>query len=142
MPFIDLRGFLVVIPVKAVAIVVDSAFHAKGDANWDGVIDTKDLELLKAAFGSHPGEPNWNPDCDLNGDGIVDGRDIAVAARFQGASAPSYVTPTQVEVMGGEVAVIGTYRTQTLKRRFITGTKVAFVFTPLGLLGRAVIVPI
>jgi len=142
MPVLDLRGFLYVLPVKATVMVVDSAFHAKGDVNRDGYIDAADLDLLKAAFGSVPGKPNWNPDCDLNGDGVVDITDIATCAHNQGQTAPAHETPSKVEVSSGKCAVIGIYRTQKLKREFTAGTRVAFVFTALGMLGRVVIVPI
>lgn len=59
-------------------------FHRLGDVNRDGVIDDKDLALLRAAYGSTPGMPNWNPDCDLNGDGKVDLKDLAIASKNYG----------------------------------------------------------
>jgi len=60
------------------------AFHKLGDVNRDGIIDDRDIALLKAAFGSRPGAPNWNPDCDLNGDGVVDVFDTTIASRNYG----------------------------------------------------------
>jgi len=33
---------------------------------------------MKKAFGSEPGEPNWNPEADLNQDGIIDIIDAAI----------------------------------------------------------------
>jgi len=59
-------------------------FHRMGDVNRDRVIDETDLNLIKAAYGSRPGDPNWNPDCDLNGDGKVDTKDTYVCSRNQG----------------------------------------------------------
>jgi len=56
-------------------------FRRMGDVNRDGIIDDRDLELLKMAYGSKPDAPNWNIDADLNGDGVVDGKDIATASR-------------------------------------------------------------
>jgi len=140
MPVLDLRAFLYVLPVKATIMVVDSAFHSKGDVNWDGYIDGKDLELIEAAYGSTPDKPNWNPDCDLNGDGRVDMRDIGIASSNQGLSAPAYETPARVEVAGGKVVVMGMYRTLKLKREFVAGTRVIFVYTALGMLGRVIII--
>lgn len=43
-----------------------------GDINDDGVVDIFDAILLSVAFGSTPGQPNWNSGADLNGDNIVD----------------------------------------------------------------------
>jgi len=40
--------------------------------NGDGIVDIRDLVLVRLAFGSEPGEPDWNPEADLNRDGIID----------------------------------------------------------------------
>jgi len=141
MPELDLRGLFYVLPVKAEVTVIDSAFHAMGDVNWDGYIDAYDLDLLKAAFGSTPGTPNWNPDCDLNGDGVVNVRDVTVCAVHQGSLAPKYVTPAKASVASGKCVLIGTFRGQRLAKEFVAGTRVAFIFTALGLWGRVVIIP-
>jgi len=130
-----------VLPVKAEVMVIDSAFHAKGDVNWDGYIDATDYDLLKVAFGSRPGDPNWNADADLNGDGKVDGYDLLALGRNLGSSAPVYVTPRKASVADGKCVLIGTFRGQRLRRELVAGTKVAFIFTPLGLWGRVVIIP-
>jgi hypothetical protein len=31
-----------------------------------------DALLAAKAFGSRPGDENWNPNCDLNGDNVID----------------------------------------------------------------------
>lgn len=59
-------------------------FHRLGDVNRDGVIDDTDLLCLKNAYGSKPSDPNWNPDCDLNGDGKVDIYDVVIASSHYG----------------------------------------------------------
>ncbi len=59
-------------------------FWACGDVNRDGVVDQIDEDLYEAAFGSTPGSGNWNPDCDLNLDGIVDYDDGAIIGFFMG----------------------------------------------------------
>ena len=41
-------------------------------------IDGYDLIVLSVAFGSDPSSLHWNPLADLNGDGIVDGRDLMI----------------------------------------------------------------
>jgi parallel beta-helix repeat protein len=50
------------------------------DANDDGIIDIVDIVLCAIAFGSKPGDLNWNPIVDLNKDGIVDIVDIVIIA--------------------------------------------------------------
>jgi len=50
----------------------------RGDLNGDGIVDISDAILAAKAFGSHPGDPNWNPAADLNGDGVVDIFDIII----------------------------------------------------------------
>jgi len=55
-----------------------------GDINRDGVIDDADKNLVGMAFGSKPGDPNWNPDCDLNGDGKVDVLDMTLFGAHYG----------------------------------------------------------
>jgi hypothetical protein len=46
-----------------------------GDVNGDGIVDLKDLQLWDAAYGSNPGDSNWNPQADINGDDVVDKED-------------------------------------------------------------------
>jgi len=43
-------------------------------------VDGYDLIGLGLAFGADAAMPNWNPLADLNGDGIVDGRDLTILA--------------------------------------------------------------
>jgi hypothetical protein len=42
-----------------------------GDLNGDNVIDLNDFSLFATAFGSDPTSPGWNPNADLNCDGVV-----------------------------------------------------------------------
>jgi PKD repeat protein len=51
------------------------------DLNNDGKIDMKDIIIAARAFGSKPGDPNWNPIADVNSDGVVDMKDIIPIAR-------------------------------------------------------------
>jgi len=141
MPELDLKSFLYVLPVKAEVTVIDSAFHAKGDINWDGYIDGTDLALLQAAWYSKPGDPNWNPDADLDGDGRVDINELDALALNMDSLAPKYTAPAKAEVASGRCVLIGTFRGQMLRKELMAGTRVAFVFTPLGLWGRVVILP-
>jgi len=52
----------------------------QGDINADGIIDIFDITIVALAFGSKPGDSNWNPVADINNDGIVDIFDIVVVA--------------------------------------------------------------
>ncbi|MCD6168633.1 MAG: PQQ-binding-like beta-propeller repeat protein [Caldisericia bacterium] len=60
----------------------------KGDVNGDKIVDGYDLVLLMQAFGSVPGEENWNPNCDFNGDLRVDGIDLVILAQNWGKVVP------------------------------------------------------
>lgn len=52
-----------------------------GDINGDGIIDLYDITLACAAYGSHEGDPNWNPDADLTSPwGFIDIYDIVTLA--------------------------------------------------------------
>lgn len=43
-----------------------------GDINRDGIVNVVDCAIMSAAYGSTPTHSNWNPDADLNDDGVVD----------------------------------------------------------------------
>ena len=49
-----------------------------GDLNGDGIVDIVDVVTCALAFGSKPGDPNWNPVADLNNDGIIDIVDLVI----------------------------------------------------------------
>jgi len=55
-----------------------------GDLNHDGKIDMRDIAAVAKAFGTHPGDPLWNPAADLNLDGKVDMKDVATVAKAFG----------------------------------------------------------
>jgi len=48
-----------------------------GDVDGDGDTDLSDLAALLSAYGSVPGDANWNPACDFDGDDDVDLTDLA-----------------------------------------------------------------
>jgi len=56
---------------------IDSSVKLKliGDVNGDGKVDINDLIAWDAAYGSRPGDLNWNAQADINGDGVVDQQD-------------------------------------------------------------------
>jgi hypothetical protein len=49
-----------------------------GDVNGDGVVDLKDVEIVKAAMGTTAGMPGYDPRADVIRDGVVDYADLAV----------------------------------------------------------------
>jgi hypothetical protein len=79
--FVDSQG-CARIPLGATSLTV-LKFPLLGDINGDNVVNFLDASLLGAAWGSHPGDPNWNPRADLNNDGTVNFLDaIILSANF------------------------------------------------------------
>ena len=52
--------------------------YPTGDINRDCVVDIFDYNLWVEAYDSSAGDPNYNPNADLNGDGTVDGVDYVI----------------------------------------------------------------
>ncbi len=52
-----------------------------GEVNGDGKIDCADITLVKASFGKRTGQPGFNPAADVNHDGVVDVRDLAIVSQ-------------------------------------------------------------
>jgi len=57
------------------------AISLLGDLNGDNKVDVKDVSIVALAFGSHPGQPRWNPVADVNKDGGIDTKDVALVAK-------------------------------------------------------------
>jgi lysophospholipase L1-like esterase len=55
--------------------------RAPGDADGDGVATCTDLAIVKASFGKRAGQPGFDRRADLNGDGVVDIRDLSAVAQ-------------------------------------------------------------
>jgi hypothetical protein len=66
--------------------VVSRSTLLLGDVNRDGAVSLVDLAVLAAAYGSRPGDANWNQDADLNNDGRVSLTDLAILAADYGKS--------------------------------------------------------
>ena len=47
------------------------------DFNADGTVDDVDAEMLRAAFGSGPGDPEYSDVFDADADGVIGGTDWA-----------------------------------------------------------------
>jgi hypothetical protein len=69
--------------IRNFAVITSSVADAKlvGDANRDGVVDCADLDLVKASFGSRAGSRAFNPDVDVDMNGVIDIRDLSMVAR-------------------------------------------------------------
>jgi hypothetical protein len=69
--------------VRNFAIITSSVIASKrqGDVNLDGEVDCRDLNLVKASFGSRAGSRAFNPDVDVDVNGWIDIRDYAFVAR-------------------------------------------------------------
>jgi hypothetical protein len=49
-----------------------------GDINGDGIVNIKDVIIVSAAFGSVPGDPNWDPTADINEDKVINVKDMVL----------------------------------------------------------------
>jgi hypothetical protein len=56
----------------------------EGDLNSDGTVDLDDIYIISAAFGSKPGDSNWNRIADLDRSNLVNVGDLRTAARHYG----------------------------------------------------------
>jgi hypothetical protein len=59
-----------------------------GDVNHDGKNDMMDLWLVAKAYGSAPRKPDWNPHCDIDGNGIINMLDLYIVATRFGEHCP------------------------------------------------------
>ena len=60
----------------------------RGDMNLDGRVNSQDLYLLSSSYGSKPGYSNWNPNADIDDNGIVDLPDLVILALHYGQHYP------------------------------------------------------
>jgi hypothetical protein len=64
------------------------AAECAGDIDGDGDTDHSDLGALLAAWCTHEGDPNWNPNADLDGDGHVGHGDLGILLADWGCGVP------------------------------------------------------
>jgi parallel beta-helix repeat protein len=64
------------------------SYLTPGDLNNDGKASLQDLVILAKAYGSKPGDSNWNPNADIDGNNIVDQSDLAILAIHYGQQNP------------------------------------------------------
>lgn len=68
-------------------ILEDGQVHVKliGDINGDRYVDARDAIILGASFGSHVGDPRYDPYADLNQDGYINAKDVVLLGMNFGA---------------------------------------------------------
>ena len=49
--------------------------------NGDGTVNCDDIAIVKASMGKRVGEPGFDPRADVNGDGVVNIRDLSAVAQ-------------------------------------------------------------
>jgi len=65
-------------------LIYPYGFVPSPDVNDDGTVNIKDLFLVARAFGTIPGESNWNPIADVTMDEIINIRDLFEVAKDYG----------------------------------------------------------
>ncbi len=58
------------------------------DITKDGTVNIFDLVKVGIAFGSSPGDPNWDPEADLKNDGVINIFDLVIVGTNFGRSVP------------------------------------------------------
>jgi hypothetical protein len=76
-------GFLSDTPVSIVLTEM-----IPGDVNWDRWVSLADLVLLAQAYGSKPGDSNWNANADIDGNSAVALPDLVALAQHYGQHYP------------------------------------------------------
>jgi hypothetical protein len=59
----------------------DFTIRLTGDLDGNGAVDCSDISIVRAAFGKRTGEPGFDARADVNGDGIVNVRDLAYVSQ-------------------------------------------------------------
>jgi hypothetical protein len=72
----DVRVFRASLVGDTIRLTVVSA-----DLDGNGVVGCSDLAIVKASVGKRVGQVGFNPNADINGDGVVDVRDVATMTR-------------------------------------------------------------
>jgi hypothetical protein len=69
-------------------VFIDGTVKVKiiGDVNGDNRVNIDDWSAFDTAWGTHQGDPSWNPQADINGDGVVNNADgILIAQNYRNA---------------------------------------------------------
>jgi len=78
-----IAGLMVTLFLVNLSIMVGSISAIPGDITGDDKVTLSDVVIWALAFGTQPGEPNWNPVADLNPDEIINIADgVMIAVHF------------------------------------------------------------
>ena len=80
---------LLILIIILVSNIFLSSFVLAHEITGDDIVDMRDVGSIARAFQSRPGDPLWNPDYDLNKDGVINFKDIATVARQYGQTVNS-----------------------------------------------------
>jgi len=64
--------------------IPNAVYATNLDFNGDGRINSPDLNIMLASFGSHAGDPRWNPIADIVADNKVDVKDFQLLLSYYG----------------------------------------------------------
>lgn len=67
-------------------IVFEGRNYFLGDVNKDKIVDIRDLTIIASAYGTTCEDSGWNPDADLNNDGVINVLDIVLVFKDFGKS--------------------------------------------------------
>jgi len=59
-----------------------------GDIDGSGRVDEKDRLLMEKAIGANSSDPDWDPRCDLDGDGLISFKDFQILEANAGKTLP------------------------------------------------------
>jgi hypothetical protein len=59
-----------------------------GDVDGNGAVQLADLVTVAKAYGSKPGDPNWNANADVDGNTVVGLSDLVIVAKHYGQIDP------------------------------------------------------
>lgn len=66
---------------------ITNGIRVPGDIDSDSKCHLEDICAMRKAYGSTPSSPNWNPNADLNKDGIINSEDCHILKCFFGQKA-------------------------------------------------------
>jgi hypothetical protein len=75
----------------------------EGDINKDGIIDDKDRLLLERALGADRNDPDWVETCDLDGNGLIDFKDLGILKNNMGKKVVVPVSDKTDKTKKGEI---------------------------------------
>jgi hypothetical protein len=70
-------------------VIVSMVGDITGPTGWpDGKVDIRDVAKVSRIYGTLPGMPGWDPNCDINNDQKIDIKDVAAVSKQYGKIDP------------------------------------------------------